>query len=85
MSERINKGTLIALVSQQTGQDAEIVTTIIDAFLNEIYHTLQQGESITLKNFGNFYVRPEPESWVFKFNPSQKWRALFGWSSTHKE
>jgi len=85
MSERINKDTLIARVSQQTGQNAEIVTSIVDAFLGEIYHTLQQGESITLKNFGNFFVRPEPESWVFKFNPSQKWRALFGWSSTHKE
>ena len=85
MSERINKDTLITRVSQQTGHDAEIVTTIIDAFLDEIYHTLQKGESVTLKNFGNFFVRPGPESWVFKFNPSQKWRALFGWSSTHKE
>ena len=85
MSERINKDTLIARVSQQTGQDAEIVTSIVDVFLDEIYHTLQQGESITLKNFGNFFVRPEPESWVFKSTPSQKWRALFGWSSTHKE
>jgi DNA-binding protein HU-beta len=53
--------------------------------MDEIYNSLQQGESITLKNFGNFFIRPKSESWVFKFNPSQKWRALFGWSSTHKE
>jgi DNA-binding protein HU-beta len=85
MAERINKETLITRISQQTSQDIEIVTTVINAFLDEIYHTLQQGESITLKNFGNFYVRPGGEKWVFKFNPSQKWRALFGWSSTHKE
>jgi hypothetical protein len=26
---------------------------------------------------------PEPESWVFKFNPGQRLRALFGWSSTY--
>lgn len=85
MSECINKDTLITRVSQQTGHDAEIVTTIIDAFLDEIFHTLQQGESVTIKNFGNFYVRPGREKWTFKFNPSQKWCALFGWSSTHKE
>jgi DNA-binding protein HU-beta len=29
-------------------------------------------------------VRHERDSWVFKFNPCQKWRALFGWSSTYK-
>ena len=30
------------------------------------------------------YVRPERESWVFKFNPSQRLRALFGWSSSYR-
>jgi DNA-binding protein HU-beta len=39
---------------------------------------------VTLSGYGNFYVRQERERWVFKFNPSQKLRALFGWSSTHK-
>jgi len=38
---------------------------------------------VTLPGFGGFYVRPEPESWVFKFNPGQRLRALFGWSSTY--
>lgn len=85
MSERINKDTLITRVSDQTGQSAEMITHIIDAFLDEIFHTLQQGESVTLKNFGNFFVRPGHDKWTFKFNPSQKWRTLFGWSSTHKE
>jgi len=84
MSERISKETLIARVSQQTGQDVGLTTTIVDAFLDEIYHTLEQGESITIKNFGNFYIRSTLEQWTFKFNPSQKWRALFGWSSTYK-
>ena len=42
------------------------------------------GQGVTLKGFGGFFVRPERESWVFKFNPCQKWRALFGWTSTYK-
>jgi DNA-binding protein HU-beta len=52
--------------------------------LEEIYQALKQGESVSLRDFGTFYVRPERESWVFKFNPSQKLRKLFGWSSTYK-
>jgi nucleoid DNA-binding protein len=35
MNERINKNTLITQISQKTGQDAEIVKTIVDAFLDE--------------------------------------------------
>jgi hypothetical protein len=45
--------------------------------------TFKAGESVTLPGFGGFYVRREPESWVFKFNPGQRLRALFGWSSTY--
>jgi DNA-binding protein HU-beta len=84
MSERVERDELVSRVSQRTGQDSETVATIVDAFLDEIYRTIQQGKGVTLKNFGGFYVRPERGSWVFKFNPSQKWRALFGWSSTYK-
>jgi len=29
-------------------------------------------------------VRAGRSSWVFKFNPSQRLRALFGWSSTYR-
>jgi DNA-binding protein HU-beta len=84
MSERVDRDELVSRVSQRTGQDPETVATIVDTFLDEIYRTIQQWNGVTLKNFGGFYVRPETGSWVFKFNPSQKWRALFGWSSTYK-
>jgi DNA-binding protein HU-beta len=43
----------------------------------------EKGECVSLKNFGPFYVRPERESWVFKFTPAQRLRKLFGWSSTY--
>jgi DNA-binding protein HU-beta len=72
------------LISQRCETDIETVGIIVDAFLDEIYQAIKRGDSVTLKNFGSFYVRPEPENWVFKFNPSQKWRTIFGWSSTYK-
>ena len=84
MSDRIERDELVRLVAQRTGQNAELVDSIVDVFLDEIYQALKRGQGVTLKGFGGFYVRPERESWVFKFNPCQKWRALFGWSSTYK-
>jgi len=85
MSDRIKRDELVHLVvAQRIGRDAEVVDKVVDAFLGEIYQAMKRGNGVTLKNFGGFYVRPERECWVFKFNPCQKWRALFGWSSTYK-
>jgi len=84
MSDRIERDDLIRFVAQRTGQDAGTVEVVVNTFLDEIYQTIKRAQGVTLKEFGGFYVRPERESWVFKFNPCQKWRALFGWSSTYK-
>ena len=84
MSDRIERDELTRLVAQRTGRDTDLVNGMVDAFLDEIYQAIKRDQGVTLKNFGGFYVRPERESWVFKFNPCQKWRALFGWSSTYK-
>ena len=84
MSDRIDKKTLIQLVSDRVVQDADTVEEIVEATLEEIYETLKREECVSLRNFGTFYVRPEQRSWVFKFNPSQRLRKLFGWSSTYK-
>ncbi len=84
MSDRIERDELIERVCKRTGNSVKTVEKIVDATLEEIYEALKQGERVSLKNFGTFYVRPERESWVFKFNPSQRLRKLFGWSSTYK-
>lgn len=88
----IDKQELVRRVSQRVERETGIVETIVDAtilqgrgFANEeICESLQQGDSVSLRNFGTFYVRVEPKSWVFKFNPSQRLRKLFGWASTSK-
>jgi len=84
MSDRIEKDDLVRRISKRTGNSIQTVEKIVDAVLDEIYESLKQGERISLKNFGTFYVRPERESWIFKFNPSQRLRKLFGWSSTYQ-
>ena len=84
MSDRIEKDELIERISRRTGNSPKTVEKLVDATLEEIYEALKQGKRVSLKNFGTFYVRPERTSWVFKFNPSQRLRKLFGWSSTYK-
>jgi DNA-binding protein HU-beta len=84
MTARIEKADLVRLVARRVDQDAETVEAIVDAFLEEMYEALKRGACVTLRGFGSFYVRPERERWVFKFNPSQRLRALFGWSSSYR-
>ncbi len=81
----INKKELIRRVSQRLSKETGAVEEIVDATLEEIYKSLKEGNSVSLRNFGTFYVRVERRNWVFKFNPSQRLRKLFGWSSTYKE
>jgi DNA-binding protein HU-beta len=80
----VNKPELIQRVSTQAGIDLHTVSQILDGILDEICKSLKQGESVSLKDFGNFYIRPGHSQSVFKFNPSQRLRKLFGWSSTYK-
>ncbi|MDB5056608.1 MAG: bacterial nucleoid DNA-binding protein [Chloroflexi bacterium] len=80
MSQRIEKAQLVRLVTQRTKQNAVLVEEITDAVFEEIVAALERGQCVSLRNFGSFYVRSEREPWVFKFNPSQRLRRLFGWS-----
>jgi DNA-binding protein HU-beta len=81
---RIDKKELVLRISKRIHKGTGTVEEMVDATLEEIYEALKQGECVSLRNFGTFYVRPERDSWVFKFNPSQRLRKLFGWSSTYK-
>jgi DNA-binding protein HU-beta len=83
MKSRIDKAELIQRVVARSTQSHTITEKVVEATLEEIYTALKNGECVSLKNFGIFYVRPERESWVFKFNPAQRLRKLFGWSSTY--
>ena len=84
MSDRIDKNDLVKQVAQQTGHDEATVGAIIEATLEAMVDAFKQGQSVSLRNFGTFYVRSERSSTVFRFNPAQRLRKLFGWSSTYK-
>jgi len=83
VAERITTKDLIRLVAEKTNTEVAATEEIVNATLEEIYEALKRGESVSLRNFGTFYVRVEWQSWVFKFSPSQRLRRVFGWSSTY--
>ena len=84
MSQRIQKREVARRLAARMNTDEESASQWIDAMIDTLYEAFKAGESVTLEGLGGFYVRPEPESWVFRFNPGQKLRALFGWSSTYR-
>jgi len=83
MTERINKDELVRRLAARMHADEATATTWVGSIVETLYESFKAGESVTLPGFGGFYVRQEPEGWVFKFNPGQRLRALFGWSSTY--
>ena len=84
MTKRTQKNEFVRRLAERMDADEATAAAWVDAFVETLYDSFKAGESVTLTGFGNFYVRPERESWVFRFNPSQRLRALLGWSSTYK-
>jgi DNA-binding protein HU-beta len=81
---RMKKQEFVWQVAERMNSSETTAALWVDAVTETIYEQLKLGESVTLPGFGTFYVRSERVQSVFKFNPSQRLRALFGWSSTYK-
>lgn len=83
MSDRIDKTELIKRVTQKTNQTEALVTEIVDTTFEQIYEAFKREEKVSIRNFGTFYIDVRRSGTVFKFNPAQRLKALFGWSSTY--
>lgn len=82
MVERVKKEDFIHQLAVRMNTDDGTAAAWIDGVVETLYESFEAGKGVTFPGFGGFYVRPEPESWAFKFNPGQRLRALFGWAST---
>lgn len=80
----MSKNEIVRRLATRMKTDEKTASAWLDAVLDTLFEAFKTGEGVTLPGFGGFYVQPKGESWVFKFNPGQKLRALFGWSSTYK-
>jgi DNA-binding protein HU-beta len=84
MPERVGKADLVERAAQQTGRDTTAVTAVVDATFAEIAAALADDAPVTIRALDTFYVRVERDRSVFRFNPSQRLRAAFGWSSSYR-
>jgi DNA-binding protein HU-beta len=84
MAERIDTKAFVHQLALRMQTDDTVAATWLVATLETLYDHFKAGKGVTLTGFGGFYVQPKGRTWAFKFNPGQKLRALFGWSSSYK-
>ena len=84
MSDRLQKKDLIQRLALRTKTDEQLAEAWLDAVTDTLYEAFKEGYGVTLPGFGGFYLKRKGHSTAFKFNPGQKLRKLFGWSSTYK-
>ena len=85
MAKRIQKKDVVERLASRLSVDEEQSEEYLDAVLETLYEAFKSGVGVSLPNFGSFYLDRRRSGCVFKFNPSQKLKALFGWSSTYKK
>jgi DNA-binding protein HU-beta len=84
MSERIDTKAFVHQLALKMQTEDKVAAAWLEATLATLYDNFKAGKGVTLTGVGGFYVQPRGEMWAFKFNPGQKLRALFGWSSSYK-
>lgn len=75
---------LIEELALKMNTDNETASRWLDGVTDTLYETFKSGYGASLTGFGSFYLDRRRGSTAFKFNPSQKLKKLFGWSSTFK-
>lgn len=83
-AQRTPKSEIAQRLAQRMETDEATAAKWLDGVTETLYEAIRAGESVTLPGFGSFYVRPERDTWVFKFSPAQRLRAALRWSSTYK-
>ena len=83
--ENIKKKEFASLLARKMKTDDKTAEVWIDAFTDTLFECFKKERGVVITNLGTFYLRITSRGdSVFRFNPSQKLRALFGWSSTYK-
>jgi hypothetical protein len=85
MSENVKKKEFVSLLARKMKADEKTAKMWVDALSDTLYECFRKQRGVVITNLGTFYLRMTSRGdTIFKFLPSQKLRALFGWSSTYK-
>jgi DNA-binding protein HU-beta len=81
----MNEKEIIQNIVKETDIEIKTVESVFNATIEEIVQSLKRCDSVTIRNFGRFYIDQRyGNTMVFKFSPSQRLRRIFGWTSTYK-
>ena len=78
------KKEFVAELAKRMGTTEKTADEWVEAYTETLTDIFKTGERVTITGLGGFYLERKYGNVVFKFNPSQRLRKLFGWSSTHK-
>lgn len=85
MPENIKKKEFVSLLAQKMKVSEHTAERWVDAFTDTLYECFVRQRGMVITNLGTFYLRITSRGdSIFKFLPSQKLKALFGYSSTYK-
>ncbi|MES2733718.1 MAG: HU family DNA-binding protein [Bacteroidota bacterium] len=82
---KMSKKEFIQALAVRMQTDQATAERWVEAYTDTLFEAFKAGQSITIDSLGSFYLDRRRESTAFKFNPSQKLRALLGWASTYKK
>lgn len=85
MPNNFKKKEFVRLLAHKMNVSDKMAEKWIDAFTDTLYECFEQQHGVVITNLGTFYLRITSRGdSIFKFLPSQKMKALFGYSSTYK-
>jgi DNA-binding protein HU-beta len=84
-SGKMSKKDFIKALALRMQTDEVTAERWVEAYTETLFEAFEAGQGVTIDGLGGFYVDRRQDSTAFKFNPSQKLRALLGWSSTYKK
>ena len=84
MAQRKQDPEIVARLAERMQTDDITAAAWLNGVTETFYEAIKSGECVNLPGLGGFYVKPAPNTWVFRFNPAQRLRAALGWSSTYK-
>ncbi|MFZ1686311.1 MAG: HU family DNA-binding protein [Flavobacteriales bacterium] len=53
----MTKADLIAILGKRTGIEREVVSAVVEAFMDQVKTSLEQGEDVHMRGFGSFMVK----------------------------
>ncbi len=78
--DKITDKDIITAIADETGLNESVARKICDVLFEKIFQSLEQCQTVTIQNFGTFYIKATEPRRTFKFNPSNRLRKALGWS-----